>query len=167
MATAAGIGQVPYPLGSACDLLHVDAALPATAPGNWLQPDGTYGAYATARIFDFREYRSIQVTLSATALVGGTTPTIHPLVMAVDYPEPTVSNAKGESQLTPSGTIGAGGGLQQIVAGDTNAVAVAGGSYGGTPMIAPVRLIAGKLGIGSAGSPTSVTNGRLFVWGFR
>lgn len=167
MTTAAAVGAVPYPLGSPCDLLFVDAALPASSLGAWLQPDGSWGSYATARVFDLRPYRSVAITMSATALVGGTTPTIQPVIVSLDYPEPTVANAKGEAQGTPTGTIGASGGTQQIQAGDANAVAVAGGSYGGTPLIIPVRLVAAKLGVGASGSPDSITNGRFFFWGFR
>lgn len=166
MATAA-LGGTLYPPGGAVDLQYFTTALPASALGAWLQSDGTWSSFSTARSFDLRPYSQVYLSMSLSALTGGASPTLSPLIIAVDWIEDTPANAGNLHQITPTTGIAAAGGSQQVYAGNANSVAIAGGSYSANTLFAPGRLLFCRLGITSSGGPTGITNGRLFFWGLR
>lgn len=168
MASSGVKGGTIYPPGNAADLLWFSSALPATVYGNWLASDDTWGSFASARVFDLRPYRAISLTFGAAALTGGSTPTATPLIIAQDFPEDTLSNLFSLNQITPTNSVAAGGGSLVMNVGDANSVAIAGGTYNGNaPVFAPWRLVAARIGVSQTGTPTGITNGRMFIWGFR
>lgn len=150
--------------GAICDLIYSEAPLAAGSLGNWTGPAGVWTSFAAAGIFDVRQYTQLHITLAATAVTGTSTPTASPLIMTMDGPD--IASAVQGPQFTITPTIGAAGGVVDAVWGVvptaevsmTINVAVARSAH---------RIRFFKLGIGTGGSPTGYTNGRLFIWGYR
>jgi hypothetical protein len=161
--------SIATPPGGGCDLVYSDLALPNSITGGlWVGRDGVYAGFVSANTFDFRPYRLIHITLSYDAITGGTTPTGQLLVMKVDDAAP-ISSIKQITQMTVTATIPAAGGGVEGYYGEAalNAGMTVGGGFGTNPAGFVGRIDFCKVGFSFSGSPTGVTNGRIFIWGYR
>jgi len=130
---------------------------------NFFGPTLVNGSETGVGIFDARSFRQVLVHFYA-ALTGGTSPTVQLGLMAYDSDD--TANAIGAGMAYS--TSGAGGGPVTLLTGVGGLGLGTGDGYYSQPhAFSPMRPAFFRLRAYTAGSPTGLTAGRIFVYGLR
>lgn len=149
--------------GHACDLI-LSATVALANVGQWIGPEAVFSStLAGVGILDVRQYSAIHLTLGASALTG-TSPTLQLLLATYDDAD---SSALAGPQFTVTQTVPSGGGVVEAIFGVTPTTHV-GISDNFALARSAHRLRFFRVGVSANGTTVStVTSGRLRVWGYR